>query len=200
MSQSMWKKIDESHAFLSHVGKDDYCFYAREYKISEGYQGGETNSLVLNFKKKPAQKNTASWDYRVKAVRKFASEIKTIEFTKKHTIIAIPESCKKGDLGYTNRFEDLFAELNGNAHLEFDFPIQNENTVPSAHSGKGSRDPNKIIQNYSFKGFKAGGSPENIIILDDVITTGSQYRAVCNLLRNNNCTGDIIGLFWAMSI
>jgi predicted amidophosphoribosyltransferase len=196
---SVWKRIDSSHN-LKYITENDICIYAREYKAGQGYQAGETNQLIYNFKKSPAAKNTGQWKYRDRDVKKFAEEVSNKFFNESSAAVtAIPSSKEKNDPEYTNRFEDMLSHLKTlRPNVQIEWPISLIATVEPAHLA-GSRDPETIKQNYQWDGF-VGGTPETLVVFDDVVTTGSHFRAFADFSRENGFEGKIIGIFWARAI
>ena len=200
-----WRKFfKESHKY-SCVKNDDTCVYAREY-ISEGYTAGSTNSLISNFKKSPTKQKAREWHYRQEAVKQFKDEIESlflgiessIKKKLKITITAIPSSKAKDHPEYDYRFEDLFTELlKTRSDLNVEWPVGTKKTIQASHHG-GEREIKRFMNNYVWQGFKK--TPEVLWVVDDVLTSGSQFRAISNFLINNNYNGEIIGVFWARTV
>lgn len=194
-----WKSVDESHRIYYWINEHK-GFYAREYKARQGFDAGETNQLIYNFKKSPSVRNTGQWYYRNQAVLKFAQEASELIRQDAHGVVtAIPSSKAKSDPEYTNRFEDFFSQLLSlRPNLVVNWPVEIAVTVPSAHLN-GNRNPDAIKGNYVWKGFQ-GEMPNSLIVFDDVVTTGSHFRAMHDFLRENGFNGDLYGIFWARSI
>ncbi|MBN8538468.1 MAG: hypothetical protein J0M15_15555 [Deltaproteobacteria bacterium] len=196
---SVWKRIDSSHN-LPHIMTNDVCIYAREYKAGQGYAAGETNQLILNFKMFVTFKGTNRWRYRDRDVRKFAEEA-ALNFGANSTvaITAIPSSKAKNDPDYTNRFEDMLTHLlTLRPNLIEEWPVELIQTVQASHQA-GSRNPQQIQQHYRWRGFQ-NGVPQTLVLFDDVVTTGSHFRAMSDFIRSNGYTGNIVGIFWARSV
>ena len=196
----IWYKLETLYLHSHfHIKTTDKCVYAREYKARQGYKGGWTNQLILNFKKPPLTKETPEWKYRAEAVRIFAREIeKLFKPDSTATITAIPSSKLKTHLEYDNRFEDMFKELlKTRPHLNIECPVEIQNTMPPSHHG-GSRSPEDMKKNYKWKGFKT--TPEKIGIVDDVLTTGGHFRAMSDFLKEKEYKGQIVGIFWSRAV
>ena len=43
---------------MEHMKDDDYCVFAREFKAGAGFEEGEANQLIFNFKKPQSRKKT----------------------------------------------------------------------------------------------------------------------------------------------
>ena len=144
-----WKKCDQRR--LPYINEEDFWVYAREYARGKGYQGGPTNSLILNFKKPPsAKKDTVEWQYREDAVKKFTEDIEILLGSITRVVLtAIPSSKKKDDSKYNNRFEDLFTEIL-KAHPQWivEWPIEIKESITPSHLSS-EKDPD-ILSKTTF--------------------------------------------------
>ena len=200
MNKLKWQRLENPHLY-TYIKEDDICIYARDYIGGhKGYQAGDTNSLILNFKKPPSKKNTSEWDWREGAIKRFAKEISLLfKPTATVTITAIPSSKAKSDLEYNNCFEDLFTQLlKLRPKLRIRWPVEIKQTVDASHR-TGERDPEIIKENYIWKGFKKG-TPKGLCIVDDILTSGAHFRAMSDFLRENKYGGKIVGVFLAKTI
>ena len=200
MNKKRWHKLKEPHSHY-YITDNDYCFYAREYISGTGYAGSSTNSLILNFKKPPLKQEDYEWTLRQQAVTQFKTEIeKLFKSNVTITVTAIPSSKSKTDPKYTHRFEDLFEQLkkSRNINVSIEWPIEIKKTIEASHH-KGMREPKYKKENYLWRGFK-NNPPKRLYIFDDILTTGSNFRATSDFLRENKYTGKIIGIFWAKTV
>jgi len=195
-----WQRLEKPHLY-TYIKEDDVCIYARDYTGGrKGYEAGETNSLILNFKKPPSKKNTDEWKWRENAINRFAIEISHLfkpDF--KWTITAVPSSKTKDDPEYNNRFEDLFKQLlKLRPTLRVEWSVEIKQTVDASHHS-GEREPEIIKENYIWKGFKKG-APKSLCIMDDILTSGAHFRAMSDFLRENKYDGKIVGVFLAKTV
>ncbi len=196
---SHWKKIDAIELEnLQYLNADDICYYAKDFFSGTGYQGGEVNNDIFNFKKKP---NERGQNYRTEAIYKFALETSVLfdcEGEGTYPVTAIPSSKAKSDPNYTKRFEDFFSELiKLRPCLDVIWPVSIKTTVIPAHAG-GIRNPKNIEENYIFNGFE-GNTPDYILVFDDVLTSGAHFRAFKDFLKKSGYGGKVYGIFWAKS-
>ena len=77
MWHKVWSELEKPHSHYR-ISDDDFCIYAREYISKASYQGGQTNSLILNFKKPPSAKGTTQWEYRDRAIKTFSKEVELL--------------------------------------------------------------------------------------------------------------------------
>ena len=193
-----WKKLEQGQ--LPHIKKNDFWVYAREYVSGPGYEAGPTNSLILNFKKKPSKKNTPQWPYRENAVKEFKEDIEILLGSINQAFLtSIPSSKKKNHSEYDNRFEDLFKEiLKSHPQWIAEWPVEIKRNKEPSHTS-GERNPETLRENYLWKGFK-NREPEVLYIFDDLITTGAHFRAMSDFLIENKYKGKIIGICWAKTV
>ena len=195
----MWNRFEEQH--LPHIKPDDIWVYAREYQSGTGYEGGPTNSLVLNLKKSPSKRGRREWSYREKAIKQFKEDVEPLLKTNPYSgvLTAVPSSKTKDHPEYNNRFEDLFRELlQSLPRWLVEWPVEIKEDQEPVHLS-GERNLELFKQNYIWKGFK-NKEPKILCIFDDVITTGSHLRAMSDFLRENKYKGKIIGICWAKTI
>jgi hypothetical protein len=69
--------------------KNDKCLYLGEYLSNSGFRGSITNKDILNLKKSPLDKTKRGYEYKAKAINKFASQINSIFEQKKRLQINI---------------------------------------------------------------------------------------------------------------
>lgn len=198
------KKTEGQRQPHPYIKNSDICYYAREYNT--GDKNFKSNQLIYNFKRLPqfAPKGESISDLRdkeealknnnirKKAIKQISEEIaELLKPDSIYTITALPSSKIKTDPKYDHRFENLFKELlKLRPHLKIEEPVENKKTLSD------TRNPDHIKSNYIWRGWKKN-APEGIFIIDDVLTTGSHFRALSDFLKENRYKGKIIGLFLA---
>ncbi len=199
-----WKKIDQATQEIpSHLNlENDICYYAREY-VAEGYVASNTNSAILNFKKSPSVRDTAQWPYREQAVQQFAAELSDFFQNAPLSdiyITWIPSSKNSTDPEYDHRFEDLFTRLVTHLpEIHYGNLIISEGRLLSSHHG-GPRDPSSLSLNFTLNQNTDISSFRWVVIVDDVITSGSHFKVCKNLILEKFPEKNIAGVFWAKTI
>lgn len=217
-----WNKLnidsEEMENQFSHVKKADKCFYLMEYTIGGSYEESRVNSLIFNFKMKhPYLEDRIQ--HRTRAIKIFSKDLSEAvskilnKYSEKRINISfIPTSKLETDENYSNRFEKVCAQLKRkkiqNQSLSdlvsFHQPIKLKEARKKASQSKERRD-DKYVKNFkskfSWEEFP-NKEPEVLIIFDDVIRTGSQYRAFkeFSLEKMKAEPQEIIALFWAKAI
>jgi hypothetical protein len=204
MTAAMWKSLEKVEVPPVYLAPEDLarCYYARDYTSGGGFGVSEANSLVLNFKKSIDRKLRPEWHYRTQAVRQFARELDTL-IGAGVAVTAIPSSALPTDPDYNGRFEDLFGEwmaLRAQAKrvaLHIEQPFRRRHRVPALHAGKEHRDIGEVYQSLEWIGFK--NAPRKLVLVDDVITCGTHFKA-CQQLLAENCSVEVYGAFWGRTI
>lgn len=197
---AVWKKIERIGVenFPLYLEDSDSCFYARDYISRGGYGASETNDLVNNFKKSPDRKGRPEWKYKEQAIRRFAKELAFISNIEIFYVTCVPSSKARTSPDYDSRLEDTIQCLKQlKSGVSIGFPLSFKTTMQAAHSG-GSRNVEEIYANLEWTGIPDGIT--DIIIVDDVITTGAHYKACKKLILDHIPNANVQGLFWARTV
>ena len=76
-------------------------------------------------------------------------------------------------------------------------PISRAYSVESVHTLSERPKPDEIIRSLKWNGPCDG---QHLILIDDVITTGDQFKACQKLAQENSPSLSVIGVFWAKTI
>lgn len=207
-----WKRVGKNHA-VEHIDPGtDICFFLMNYEPSVSYDESEAKSLILNFKalsRGPISERQKP--YRDNACRRFANDLEPLVKDLlsdlgdgNAAITFIPTSTLPGDDGYDDRLETVcrFVVEKFQPRLSLVTPtVSKAGRSPVSKSG-GRRGPAYIAaisDNLSWQGFEA--EPNLLIVIDDVVTSGGQFKAIKNLvLENASQSIVVVGIFWAMTI
>ncbi|MFC2015024.1 hypothetical protein ACFLUP_03430 [Chloroflexota bacterium] len=199
MAGNYWMRIDMVENPPSYLVPDDVCYYARDYTTEGGFSASVANNLINNFKKEKRTQGTLEWKYKEGAVTQLAREI-SITLPDGATVCSIPPSKSRDDPDFDPRYDMLFAQvLKGGRKIVVEEPVVCIASTGKAHKGEISRDPNDIITNYQWDGFK-GPVPEVLYVIDDVISSGGHFRAFQALVHKHYPTIEIVGLFFGKTV
>ena len=195
-----WKKIERIGVenFPLCLDDSDSCYFARDYISRGGYGASETNDLINNYKKPSDRKGRPEWRYKEQAIRTFARELAFISNIEIFFVTCVPSSKARTSLDYDSRLEDTIQclkELKPGVSIGFPFSFRTD--MLPAHSG-GSRNVDEIYANLVWSGIPDG--TKDIIIVDDVITTGAHYKACKRLILDHLPNANVHGLFWARTV
>jgi len=198
VSDRLWKKIDAVEDPPFYLESDDTCYYARERLSHGAYTASEANNLISNLKKHPNTRGTNQWKYKIRAARQFAQEISQV-LPQGIAIAFLPTSKTKDDPEYDPRFDMTIAELRAlRPDLLILEPIRKAQSTEPAHHGQKKRKVEEIYQSLEWVGFD--DVPDNLVLIDDVITCGTNFKAYQRLVLEHHSSVRTIGLFWARTV
>lgn len=184
-----------------HLQPDDVCYFLREYEIGAGYEG-ETNSLILNFKKTPNLADRPEWVYKERAIEKLAQEVASCLEAKRDyfatvTFVPIPPSRSREDPLYDDRLCRLLRKAAESCSFELEVEELLQQTCSTLSSSREAARPSveELIRIYRVSGV-AG---RRIVVFDDVVTTGAHFRAASHHLKRAFPSAAILGFFLARS-
>lgn len=197
------------------TGKDvtlDHCpdheeiglWYARRYTARESFNYSETNNLIQNFKK-PVDRPAQELQYKKSAIDKFIGELRLLLKNKipSRTLYLVPVPCSKSNnhVLYDDRIDQVTKAVGDPDAKNYHFPVLRR-VVDSEglHSGE-VRDPQatfdalEIDENVA----RIYQPDSTILLIDDVLTTGSTFMGCRNKLLAKFPDARIRGVFWAKS-
>lgn len=184
-----------------HLRAEDDCTYFGDYTPRAGYGHSATNQLIQNLKKKPELRHTAQWPHKQRAIREVGQAIAANVnqgALGNVVFVPIPPSWPPGDPGYDDRMAQVAQAVGPGA-------IVRELLFTSAareaqHLGQQRRDPDILRATLGFRTELAAGLPSQIVLLDDVLTTGCSFVVCKSLLQEHIPNAQIYGLFVARRI
>jgi len=195
---NLWQEFAQELDRPTLLPQEDKCFFAREYISRGGHQASPTNSLIMNFKKKPNLRGTTQWDYKLKAIQQFAQEL-SIFLPNSIVIAPIPSSktCDHDD--YDPRMDMLLNKLSqSRPDIIVVKPISRDTSIQAQHEREGRASVEEISQGLTWKGLPTGVS--HLVLLDDVITVGRTYKACRDIIHANSTDIKTYGVFWARTV
>lgn len=195
------QKIDglylPSHYYLD---ENDDCYFLMTYTIGKGYSYSSHNQLVLNLKKPMEKKGSPEWFYKESAIVSSARMLEKADivgvFPSDSVYVPIPPSKVKGDPDYDNRLSQILAKTYGGKLNVRELVEQVESTESYHFSGK-KRDVDEILGNLSVNESLICDIKGDIVIFDDVLTSGAHFKAMSKLLSSIFKGVNIHGLFLA---
>jgi hypothetical protein len=182
---------------------EDNCIFLREYNAGAGYEG-ETNSLILNLKKKPSERLTkGGWQYKGRAIHQFSRELAASlnpKWLDQATLVPVPGSKSLVHPDYDDRMEQICNGIRDG--LDVRCLVKQTNSMDASHAaGDGKRaSVEELIENYQIDDTQIIPPPVNIGIFDDVLTVGRHFRAMHAVLSDRFPGVPITGIFIARTI
>ncbi len=158
-----------------------------EYTSGKKYDYSATNSLISNLKKKPGSSSFAELRYKAGAIQRCAASISSavnLDALPNWTIVPVPPSKHRTDSAYDDRMLRICNLIRAKSPLDIrELVVQSASTVAAHEVGTGQRlAVGDLTQLYSIDESIAQPTPKSIIIVDDVLTAGTHYRAMHTVL------------------
>jgi hypothetical protein len=204
LSEYRWRKTDESvNLFHCPAHTDLQLFYARIYTIGQGFEFSETNQAVLNLKAPIS--NSKRRPYKLRAIEQCAREVsefftQSVDPTFSIVLVPIPPSKTRSHPEYDDRMEQVATLVAQRCSNVTWLPLLDASVnSESFHSRSDSRDPNEVYQlmTVNVSQIQFYNPASHIILLDDVLTSGSHFTAAREHLLELFLDAPIHGIFWA---
>lgn len=196
-------KIDElirdDHSYLSAA---DECYFLREYTARQGYAYSDTNQLILNFKKSLEVKATGQWYYKEQAIKRIGAELANAITNKKWlettTLIPIPPSKAPDDPLYDDRMTQVLHRIHPSADVRC--LLRQKASREAAHLADVRPTPADLRHNYEIDESLTDPAPTSLGLFDDVLTSGTHFRACSDVLSARFPGVRILGIFVARRV
>ena len=170
-----------------HLTAADECYFMFEYTSGKKYDYSATNSLISNLKKKPGSSSFAELQYKDGAIQQCATSISVAlnrEALPSWTIVPVPPSKHKADPAYDDRLLRVCKLIGATQALDIrELVVQSASTVAAHEAGVGPRlTVSDLVHLYAIDETVAQPTPLNILVVDDVLTAGTHYRAMHTVL------------------
>jgi predicted amidophosphoribosyltransferase len=202
------QKIDpESIGLHSYLTSDDACYYLGEYTSRQGYGYSEINQLILNLKKSPSRRLSKpnEYQYKLSAIQTVAHAFRqaiTAHGLSQHiTLMPAPPSKTQHHDEYDDRMLQVClqatADLDNSDVAEL---VQTVRDMEATHTEARKPSPDELIENYRIVCPKGYSPRQVILVVDDVLTTGSHFKACKRLLIDEFPNSRVAGLFVARRV
>lgn len=184
-----------------YLTEEDTCYYYGEYTARKGYAYSETNQLILNLKKSVNRVGRPEYAHKIRAISTIANILERLIKPEEVTFVPVPPSKVKSDPLYDDRLVTVlqsFKESAGNVDCR-ELIVQRESTQASHHSDD-RLSPDDLIPLYEIDESLTGNIRKHILVFDDVITTGSHFKAMQSVLSRRFPGHPIVGIFIARRV
>lgn len=194
-------EIDEltrpDHHYLS---IDDRCVFLGDYTAREGWSYSVTNQLILNLKIDVSLREIPRWYYKNKAIDVASAALNQAlnGSIKGVTFVPIPPSASRADPAYDDRMVRVLRGIRPGIDVR-ELVIQPQ-TRPPVHKSEQRLRPDEIEAGYALDVTCINPEPTQIVICDDVVTTGCQYVAMKSFLSKHFPAAKYFGLFIARRV
>lgn len=198
------QRIDElllaKHSCLD---SEDKCYFFGEYAGRMGFQHSPMNQLIFNFKKPVGHRGQPDWKYKEQAINEIVQMLTGLsgwDKIKTFVWVPMPPSKSKQHPAYDDRLLCVLKKM-AMIHPQLDirevlYCVANRDAAHETVCRPSSEELYNLFQVE-----RAGSTDaENIIIFDDVLTTGAHFRAAKRRLRELYPGARVIGIFIARSV
>jgi hypothetical protein len=181
-----------------HLAPEHECFFFGEYTARAGYSHSSTNQIISNLKKKPSLRHTPQWPHKVRAMQLVAAAIQGAINPDAFgivTLVPIPPSKLRNDPEYDPRIAQIGRLVSQQADVR-----EMIDTVVARnpqHECDQRLQPHELIATMQINEALCQQVPQNIILIDDVITTGGSFVACRTMLEERFPGVPVSGIFAA---
>lgn len=191
------QEIDDSNRHDHHyLTAEDECLFLYEYTAGLGWRGGATNQLIHNLQKKQGD---GGYHYKPGAIRQCSAALSaTISeaWVANTVMVPVPPSKIRTDPLYDDRITKVCAGIRKPGQPDVREIVEQITSTDSFKGGNRLK-PAELRANYRFNEPLCERLPKEIGVVDDVLTTGSHFRAVKDLIIERFPGTRVVGFFIA---
>ncbi|WP_395542713.1 hypothetical protein [Neotabrizicola sp. sgz301269] len=164
--------------------QEDECYFMGSYTSGAGYAHSFTNNLINNLKKPMSKQGTPEWPHKRKAIRDAADALR--EGLQPGAIavsafIPVPPSCPKGHPNHDDRMTQIARRIAPTGDVRELLLTTVER--PPRHTSTAPRDTAALRATIAVDDKLRVPRPKQVIMLDDVMTTGCGFRVCKDLIQ-----------------
>lgn len=181
------------HFFLR---EEDECYYFGDYTPRKGFDHSDTNQFVSNLKKPVRFRGQYPWRYKQQAIRiggQLIAHTLNRDAAQRVVLVPIPPSKPADHPEYDDRMSRL---CNGAAPFQTSELLSTVEAREPAHHQDGGRSVEAVYETLQLHEDRYCGQPICVLV-DDVLTTGSSFRASQQKLLELEGVEQVIGIFMA---
>ncbi len=195
----------EHHIYLE---PRDQCFFFGEYFAHQGYEGGVTNRLIINFKCRPsvAAVNRERRSYKERAMDTIAAGLRKAFATsgaERMTWVPVPSSKVCGHVDHDDRLVRTLTRAFSGCDADVRPLLRLSMSTESDHNTGSRMTPDELhaLTILDRAAFYSQPLRQAVALFDDVLTTGKHFKCCERRLRDLVPAGvPIVGVFIARRI
>jgi hypothetical protein len=183
----------------------DECYFLFEYTSGKDFNFSATNNLISNLKKKPSRSGLAEYRYKLGAMSqcsKWLNGAINPDWLRKATLVPVPPSKMPGDREYDDRMTTICRDIPAGFSVDVRELVVQQESLEAAHESASGERPTvgDLLRVYGINEEAVAPAPSAIGIVDDVLTAGTHYRAMHEILRQRFPGVPIVGFFIARRV
>jgi HAD superfamily hydrolase (TIGR01549 family) len=190
---------DETRGIHAYLYATDDCYYFIEYTKGKRFDYSDANGFISNLKKSPLVRGTMQWQHKIKALNDAARTLRAklpAEWRSDSTFVPIPPSKAKNHPEYDDRMTQILAKIG----VDMRELVHQAASMAATHVSTQRHSVDQLAENYRINEDETNPEPTHIVIVDDMITAGSHFRAICKVLRRRFPKVPISGVFLARRV
>lgn len=201
-----FRSIDDSNRKDHyHLTADDNCVYLMEYTPGQKYDFGEANSIISNLKKSPLLRAERQYHWKQQDMRRCSRIIQDAldpNWLSTGTMVPIPPSKIVDHPEYDDRMTAICRAIRHEGRgVDVRELVRQRQSTDAAHLSPGNRPSiQDLIANYMVDETLAKPPPISILLVDDVLTAGSHFKAAQHHLQRRFPDVPIYGAFIARCV
>lgn len=198
-----FRKIDATNCDTHHFfEEEDLWLFLYEKTSQRDYTFSDVNNLISNLKK-PVASSEHVLRYKEQAIAACADALRhaiNADWLAMGTLVPVPPSKAPTDQLYDNRMERICRLIGPEVDVR-NLVAQRESMVATHERAEGHRiTRDELAQNYIIDNELCEPQPTYIAIVDDMLTSGTHYRAMKDILSARFPEAKFVGMFIARRI
>jgi predicted amidophosphoribosyltransferase len=186
------------------LADDDECYYLFEYTSNRDFSYGFANDLISNLKKSVARRaNHLEYRYKTRAIAEcsgFLAATLNDKWLQRATLVPIPPSKNRDDPLYDSRITQICRGITKPYPIDVRELVLQRDSIEAAHESDRRPTVSELLEIYAIDEEQTAPTPEQIGIVDDVLTAGTHYVAVKRCLSVRFPSASIAGIFIARRV
>ncbi len=189
-----------NHCFLS---PEDDCYYFMSCYGQEPVDNSIEKSFIYNLKKKPSSAEQRGYHHKNRVINEAARIVRTgliqkLKAPDSVCIIPVPPSKIEGHPDYDDRLLRVLTGANEDNTTLICPVLKCIESIVASHESKKNRPTIAQLEaNLTFDNALVDNVRPNIILFDDVLTTGAHFIACKEFLKRKFPHANIVGVFIA---
>lgn len=181
----------------------DECYFFGGYSAGAGVGYSAMNQHILNFKRDLGRRGKPEWKYKERAINEAAAAFSRLlcgSNSQGFTFVPVPPSKAKNDPLYDDRMVKMLKAISPQDPIDVRELIVQPATSAAAHASPNRPTPQQIAARYSVDSSLINPYPNTICICDDVLVSGTHFKAAQFILNQAFPGVRTIGLFIARRV